>query len=810
MGRVLSPNDIYYNYDPWRSVRTLESQNPIINDPPASYLTLVSLLRDDPSSFHWNRYIASGVPGFGSVGAAVLSPFVLIAGLAVPLVAFYTALVFLKLNFSFWAAYLWLRHEWVGKRAAAGGAIVFAAAGSYAVWWLWQTTNATAIYPLVFVTILRLVRRQRVSLTLMALLATALLLSGFPAALVYVAYLGGLYAIFLMLREKSVPPMGGLVRAFGACVIALLIVAPSLATFIRFLHSTGYLAGRENAALLGPYPIANLRLFIDPFFRGDPVAHRWSGAGTAVAAADNLVEASVYVGLLTLPLMLLGCFRSGWRSRFFWVGTAVVLVLLMFAHTPLEGVVGHLPGIRYSPLTRLRMLFPLAAAVLTANGLLQLDRVARRFMIQRRSMLIGLATLVVAYDLGFFAARFHPYLTREVAEVPATSTIRYLHALPGPFRVAPMFDDFWPNSAELFRIEDIRSHFSSEERYRRMLQRIDPEVWGKSGTVLQFDALRMNFDDPFLALLNTRYYLEQPSIDILRWKVEEKTSKPAVNAQTVVLQNGALISDVDIVSDAVRSLVVFPTIGGDVPTGSRVRARLERPEDGTIVGSVSLPAGAVAKSGKLYIPIRQRMKQDEHLLLTIESDGASLQLQRDGDGRVAYGSVASPIVPTAEWNDGRVFEDLNALPRYFAVWNVASGNFEQLMQQKSFDFSSAALVDGDSARFDDVASVPPRQRRARFKVERYDGAEQRVVTDAAVPFYFVASEKNDRDLTVRIDGQRVEVVPTDGLFSGFRVPAGRHVVVLQRVLGRRWWPASAAGLVLLVGATFVDRRRGQR
>src|SRR6185295_2526540 len=122
-------------------------QNPLLNDPPTAYLTVMSLLKSDPGAFHWNPYVASGIPGFGSSAAAVLSPFILLPVLLVPLAWVYTAIVFLKLNASFVFAYLWLREERLGRRGAAVGAIVAAGAGVYAVRWLWQITNATALYP---------------------------------------------------------------------------------------------------------------------------------------------------------------------------------------------------------------------------------------------------------------------------------------------------------------------------------------------------------------------------------------------------------------------------------------------------------------------------------------------------------------------------------------------------------------------------------------------------------------------------------------------------------------------------------------
>src|SRR6266851_3917141 len=144
MGRVVSPNDVYFNFDPWAATPHTQAQNSLINDPPTSYLTLMSLVKSGWSAFHWNPYIASGVPGFGSSAAAVLSPFILMPTVTLPLTWVYTGIIFLKLNVAFWFAYFWLREERLGKGAAAVGAILFAASGAIAVRWLWQTTNAAA------------------------------------------------------------------------------------------------------------------------------------------------------------------------------------------------------------------------------------------------------------------------------------------------------------------------------------------------------------------------------------------------------------------------------------------------------------------------------------------------------------------------------------------------------------------------------------------------------------------------------------------------------------------------------------------
>jgi hypothetical protein len=202
MGRVVSPNDVFYNYQPWATYRPASLQriqNTLFNDPATAYLPLMSLVASGWDAFHWIPFVGGGIPGFGSSGAAVLSPFVLLPALIVPMSWVYTAMMLLKLNVAFWFAYAWLREERIGKNGAAIGAIVIAASGIYTVHWLWQITNATALYPALLWIVRRTFNGKRTSIALVALITLSYALAGFPAAMAYGAYVVVLYALYLSL-----------------------------------------------------------------------------------------------------------------------------------------------------------------------------------------------------------------------------------------------------------------------------------------------------------------------------------------------------------------------------------------------------------------------------------------------------------------------------------------------------------------------------------------------------------------------------------------------------------------------------------
>jgi hypothetical protein len=801
MGRVLSPNDVYYNYDPWRSVRSVETQNPIINDPPASYLTLVSLLRNDPDSFHWNRYVGSGIPGFGSVGAAVLSPFIALPALLLPLTLFYSGVVSLKICAAFIGVYLWLREERLGRTPAAVGAMVFAGAGPYAVWWLWQVTNNVPLYGFALWMISRVARGKRVSVSFAALVALSFLLSGFPATVVYFAWIALPFALVKFFQGRRRFSIAALSRLVIAGLIAAALAAPMLAAFVQFLGRTGYLEGRSDAARrVGPYGIAHLAAFIDPYRLGDPNERQWLGQ-QQFSSSDNFVETTVYAGLLAIPLVLIGFAVQLRQLRPFWPVVLLLLLALLFLSTPLSHLVGSLPGMRYSPLARLRAVLPLATAFLAAAGFRQLMhwRAARFF---RLPLVIA---CLIAVDLALFAARFYPYQLPEVARVPETPMISRLHALPQPFRIAPMFDAFWPNSAELFRIEDVRSHFGSEERYRRIFQRIDPNSWGKSGTVLMLNSLQSNLEDPFLSFLNAKYVYEQPSIDILRWKIYERTTTSEAVDGEVLLGSASTLRRA--VSIPEGTFAIDLSLTGRSADAS-VQARIVDGE-GRVLSSASRKMSDLSGIGKLYLPLRERSRARE-ATLELETDGLISIPAAAGShgGSPVYGLVRFPLIHIAEQKDGRLFENVAALPRHYAVWDVRKKTFESLLEERDIDFATTAYVEQTTGLdLGSIASVPPNLRTANVSLRHYSGSEQLLRVSAPAPFFLVASEKVSPELEVRIDGARVAPTVTNGLFIGLAIPAGEHSVTISRRIGRGWWPFFFAGLIAFSLALWWDLRR---
>lgn len=795
LGRVLSPNDVFLNFSPWNMGRPLDvvrAQNSLLNDPATAYFTLLTLARDDPRTFHWNPYIAAGVPGFGSSAAATLTPFALLP-LLVPLTWLYTAMAFLKLNASFVFAYLWLREERLGRRGAAIGALIFAAAGMYSVRWLWQITNATALYPALLWIVRRTFAGRRVPVIVTALVALAYAISGFPAAIAYGAWMVAIYASYVVLVERRPlqPPMAeamapALLRVAVGVLAAALIALPTLIPFVQLVRRTGYLQARQTTSLSAVYPLAHARAFVQPDHLGNPAFKNWIG-NPHLGVLNNYVESALYLGLLAIPLALLGVFSRRARARWFWVAAAALIVACMFGAPWISQLAANVPGVKYSALARVSLLLPLPMAYLAAAARL------------RRRWIYDAVAMVVAFDLALFAGRFHPYLTPEQAKVAVTPTIAFLQNEKPPFRIAPMMDFLWPNSAELVRVEDVRSHFSSEAAYRKLLQRIDKSSWTGRSTVITFFSPTYNFEDPLNNLLGVRWFLEHRYIDIMKWGIFQKTVPGVKETGTIALKPGTRLERQVAVDAEPFWSIELPV---KIESGSG-RFEVSLLKNGAPVWSRAFSAAEVNVMNKVYVPLRPHARRGETVTLRIHANGVRGHvLQGENARSVFYGRVTTPVMFDRELPEGRLFRNLAELPRFRAVSRLRKLNDDEFLAARDVDFESEAVITDDRVEPPELTAAAG----ARVRLAEYAPHRQRVVTESSAPFYLASSEKLSPELSVSIDGRTVPPVETDMVFAGVTVPAGKHEVVFSRRIGRGWWWAPGAGVALLIAAMLLERR----
>ncbi|MEO6259516.1 MAG: DUF6541 family protein [Thermoanaerobaculia bacterium] len=792
MQRVVSPNDVFFNFDPWAAMRTGDVQNSLINDPPTSYYTQIALLKRDWSSFHWNRFIASGVPGFGSAASAVLSPFVLLPALLLPLPWVYSGIVLLKFLGALFFAYLWLREERLGKRSAAIGAILFAASGAISVRWLWQATNAAALYPALLWIALRTARGKRTPFWAVGMLALSYALAGFPATMAYGGWLAGAYFLFVWIRERRAD--GRTTAAVvTAVVLALLIAAPALVPFAQMVRRTGYLETRADSAFEHFFPLRHLRSLVMPDRLGNPAERNWVG-DRDLGVLNNYVEATIFIGLVGAALALIGVLRRRARNRWFWLATTLMLLGCMFGAPLLPRLIGSLPGFKYSSLTRLQLLLPLPIAYLAGAGVGALTRTRFR-------NLIGLALMIAATaELGVFAGRFYPYLELQNATPPSTPMISFLRSQPGPFRIAPLFNYLWPNSSELVGLEDVRSHFSSEEVYRRLLKRVDPSSFDGHSTVLLFNSLKFQFDDPLVSMLGVRYFVEHKSIDIVKWTTFKNTVAGVKETGALELAAGRVLQR-HIRVDAEPFYAIELPVSALKQKSSKAHLSVWLLRGSSVVYARDFLPADIAVMDKVYIPLRPFARLGETVILRIQPVGMSAGLLRgsaeEGDAPIFFGRVMTPVIFERELPDGRLFRNAAEVPRFHAVSRLRQMTLTQLLATPGVDFSDEAIVT-------DSHPISLQASDAQVSLRRYGGNGAIIDVSAPAATMLASSEKLTPELRVVVDGREVRPVQINGLFAGVPVPAGQHRVEFSRRIGRGWWIPASIALILFMVLSFLE------
>jgi hypothetical protein len=802
MGRVVSPNDVFYNYQPWGTFRPasiVRVQNNVLNDPATAYLPLMSLVKNGWGAFQWNPYVGGGIPGFGSSAAAVLSPFVFFPALVVPMPWVYTAMLLLKLNVAFLFAYAWLREERLGKRGAAIGAIVIAASGVYTARWLWQITNATALYPALLWVVRRTVSGKRTSIAIVALIVLSYALAGFPAAMAYGAYINIAYALFLTIRERRLPQTAVARSAIGA-ILGLLVAAPSVVPFVQFLRRSGYLEIRRGAAAM-TYPLHHWRAFIDPFRIGNPAEKNW--LGDQALPINNFIEAAIYAGVITIGLAALAIISKGKRGKWFWIGAAIAILAVIFGLAPFAGL---LPGLKYSALERVVLLLPLPAGFLAASGAAFLIRHLRR-LATFAALALG---IVVAGDLATFAGAFYPYLKPADTEVPSTPVIRFLQNDPKPFRFAGLLTYMWPNSAELYRIEDIASHFGSEAAYRRLLHRIDPTSWSGTSTVIQFNSLKFNFRDPLVSMLGVRYFLEHRTIDIVKWTIFGATVPGVKESGAMRVMPGQLVQR-SVPVDAEPFWSIELPVSVEQAFGPSPSLRVELWKGGRLAWARVFAESDVSAIEKIYVPLHGIARIGETVTVRVRPQGMIVRMLKGpaapNETPMYYGRVTIPLIFDRQLPDGRIFRNLAEVPRFHAVRRVRKLNADEFLAATGIDLGDEAVITDDPV-------FPPASidGNAIVNLVHYEPAEQRVRTESTGPMFLASSEKLTPELRITIDGRDARAIQINTLFAGANVPAGRHEVVFTRRIGRGWWPAAilaamAIAAIGLVDAISLARRR---
>ncbi|MBW8876688.1 MAG: YfhO family protein [Acidobacteria bacterium] len=262
LGRVLLPADIL----PW--VRTPEA----MRTPPAGNTLQLDLVTQivpweaevrralkDGRWPTWNPDAGAGMPLLADPQSQVFEPLV-IAGLPLPLWQAVGVTAGLKVLIALIFFFLLLRRQGLSQGAALFGSLAYGLCGFVLLWLNWPLATPAAILPLVLYALA--VTDDRGALKDFGLLVAALfslLAAGHPETIVYVAIVGGLFALARLLRRWRGDRHARdrlLARWALAGGIALGLAAPALVPAVRYvpqsLRSSQVAQRNEDLGKRGP------------------------------------------------------------------------------------------------------------------------------------------------------------------------------------------------------------------------------------------------------------------------------------------------------------------------------------------------------------------------------------------------------------------------------------------------------------------------------------------------------------------------------------------------------------------------------
>jgi hypothetical protein len=278
--------------------------------------------------------------------------------------------------------------------------------------------------------------------------------AGHPQIAVYSWLLAG--SFWLWRARPSWRRPGALVGFPLAVLAALMLASPQIAASMelsRFsMREGGVGAAFAGIGSLPPWEIVNA-VVPDLFGLDRPadIVQSYYHRGTGYwGSGENHWEMCFYLGV---PLALLSVAALRRREDRFWVGLAMVAILLMLGrHTPLYALVRHIPGLSYFRFpVRFALYLSLSASLLAASGLdLLRARLEARRSLRSWALLVallcgGALLMSSGAHLGLRLAREplrerleEHFLARNVPAPPALELgPLQAAALPDPERLEP-------------------------------------------------------------------------------------------------------------------------------------------------------------------------------------------------------------------------------------------------------------------------------------------------------------------------------------------------------------------------------------
>jgi hypothetical protein len=236
LGRVLTPADILPGVAQPEDARKTPRGNRLQADLVTQIVPLQAQVRRAFRAGEWplwNDLAGAGMPLMADPQSQTLEPLVLLA-LPLPLPAAVGVTAGLRVLTALVFFFLLLRRQGLSEGPALFGSLSFGLGGFLLLWLSWPIGGSPALLPFVLYALaVTADRGARRDFLLLILALFSLLTAGHPETIVYVAIVGGLFALSRLLRR---PARGGLLaRWVLAGAIAFGLAAPALIPTLRFI-----------------------------------------------------------------------------------------------------------------------------------------------------------------------------------------------------------------------------------------------------------------------------------------------------------------------------------------------------------------------------------------------------------------------------------------------------------------------------------------------------------------------------------------------------------------------------------------------
>ncbi|MEN1957589.1 YfhO family protein [Luteimonas changyuni] len=721
----------------------------------------------------WNPLVAGG-------NAQILNPanahltigFAAFAASSDPAIGFYLCML-LTLAWGGLGMHLLVgRH--CDRYAALFAGFSFIACGFMTAWLYWPHTHTAVWIPWLLLAVDRYMATGTTRALVGIAVATAMMfLGGFPFVVAIGLGAALVHSVAMLPSQTTGRRIGRMLAVPGGLALGLTLVAIPIFTLASQLQAID-LGGRSYGSSLTL--AKHGRLLGLPWGR------------------DNLdVETSMYVGILALPLAVLGLITLVRRRRNPIAITGAICLatggMLVFGLLPRE-IGGHLPVLSNNLWTRAILLLDLGIILLAAVAL---DRILRRVRWRGLAVAVGIAAcLGQAWDLG---ERFRRYNGPVPAHLfyPHSPQIEAVRQAAGPF-------EYVAQDSRLFLISGTLGAVGLGEWYAHALRSpalqavlagmADEPFTSPTATAISASGFRL---DGELADITGLCYALFPTGSDGRVKIlEEVQGSPAALAPingTEVVQPFTLGADAIVAAVQVRLATYHArdldgTIEGTLRTGGQVVSRVEKPAADVVdnamasflFGPVTLAAGS-HEFAMVYHPGPRNRRLTAWRLQ--DAPGHVRVGDREFPGSLTYTVLGPPDGSTEVLAEGRTVVALrNSGCLSGPYWTSDLGNILD-----SLEGGKARLVD---------------YRPSRFRVD----VESTRAGHLVVPMQY------QRGWEASVDGERVAFQLVDGVMPAVAVPVGRTEVEFRYVPPRLW--AGLAVTFFGIGILSVLLARRQR